>query len=221
MPMFATKLFITHFFFFFSLLDFVSMFDHLNVTRRGDDFVIIKVDGMPDFEKVFASMNHGDTVIACQKSKHKSNRHMSFCHGKDKKKMNGLVKNVDNNLEVSSRGLHWGISVSLESPLGKKVEEQGPHCDFGPIGLNGDAAGAIIYAISEGVSLLVKCNRKKEEVFIPKGHCLIMDSQCVHAGPAYDGSMLVLRSHHEIYWRQRPKELDSSYTILHKKSWTD
>jgi hypothetical protein len=198
------------------------MFDHLkNITRRGDDFVIMKLDGMPDFEKAFASVNHGDTVIACQKSKLKSNRHLSFCHGrKDKIHMRHLTNHIDKKLGLSIRGLHKGVSVSLKAKLNEKVEEQGPHCDFGPIGLNGDAAGAIIYAISEGVRLLVKCNGKKEEVVIPKGHCLIMDSQCVHAGPAYDGSMLVLRSHHEIYWSQRPKKLDL-YTILHKKSWTD
>jgi hypothetical protein len=129
MPTFATTLIVHNSLFFpfpfFSLVDFVAMFDHLTVTRRGDDFVIIELNGMPDFEEVFASVKHGDIVIACQKTKLKSNRQLSFCQGQDKLKMDSLVEGIDNNLELSSRGLHWGVSMSLKTEVCKEEEEQG------------------------------------------------------------------------------------------------
>jgi hypothetical protein len=178
-----------------SFVDFVAMFDNFKSIRREKDFMIISLENELELENIFASMA---PIEACRESGAQSNRKVLFRQGFNKHQSERVTSKLDRELRLSSRGLHLGDRVSICCALGDVVEE-GPHCDFGPTERKGNAAGHIIYAVSEGVRVLVKCDGKKEEILIPKSHCLIMDSQCVHARSGYNGSSLVLSAHHQVY----------------------
>jgi hypothetical protein len=181
-----------------SFVDFVAMFDNFKPIRREKDFMIVSLENELELENIFASMA---PIKACRESGAQCSRKLLFRQGFNMPQTDRVSSKLDRELSLSSRGLHLADLVSIGCALGDIVEE-GPHCDFGPIERKGNAAGYIIYAVSEGVRVLLKCDGKKEEVFLPKCHCLIMDSQCVHARSADDGSRLVLSTHHQVNWME-------------------